>query len=665
MRDRGETLRAGLHLAVLWSFAIAKPLFDILADDPAFFVARDLSGADVAIFSVGLVVLPPLLLLGVERLADLLRGGLARPLHLMLIAVLASALAIQFVKEVAERPAALIILAALVLGSAFAVVYGRTEFAPSMLTVLSPAPLAFLALFLVASPVERIVLPDDPETAARSVGSDAPVVIVVFDELPLASLLDGRGRIDASRYPSFAELARRSTWYRNTTAVAAHTSRGLPAILAGDSELDAGVPVAGAYPENLFTVLSASHEMHVVEAATQLCPESICGERERDPFAERMTSLIGDLAVVEARRLLPPSLADELPAVNAGYVDFLGRAGVFADLANYGDLVEGIDGSPRTLHFFHLELPHAHWRFLPGGRHYPLLISNPDFESGATGILTTQWGAVGHLWQRHLLQLGFTDKLLGRLIGRLQQEGIWDRALVVAVADHGAAFEPGEPRRDPTDDNLEGIAPVPLFVKSPGQAREAVSDAPLCTNGVLHVIAVRLGVEPAPEPGSCPAEEVRVLASGVGVGVTERRQLRADLRALLRLQERLFGSHDGWRGVWRFGDVHGLVGRRVRDLAITATNGPSVRLETEDLPNGGGQVPSLLVAHLSEPLRRGDRVAIATGKRISAVGVTYELEGEMAIAAMLPPRAIARGTVRLFRIATASPPRLQELPVER
>ena len=49
-----------LNLAVLWCFAVAQPLFDLLKDNPEFFAARGSSGFDIVSFSVLLVVLPPL-----------------------------------------------------------------------------------------------------------------------------------------------------------------------------------------------------------------------------------------------------------------------------------------------------------------------------------------------------------------------------------------------------------------------------------------------------------------------------------------------------------------------------------------------------------------------------------------------------------------------------
>ena len=66
-----ELLWAYLGLAVLWTFAVAQPLFDLLKDNPEFFAARGSSGFDVISFSVLLVVLPPALLLAIELLVGL------------------------------------------------------------------------------------------------------------------------------------------------------------------------------------------------------------------------------------------------------------------------------------------------------------------------------------------------------------------------------------------------------------------------------------------------------------------------------------------------------------------------------------------------------------------------------------------------------------------
>jgi hypothetical protein len=665
MPARAEWIRRGLHLAVLWSFGVAKPLFDVIADDPTFLVARRDTAVDVLLFAVALVLIPPALLLALEVPAERLRFG--RGLHLILIGALATIIAIQAVKGAFDSPAVLVIAVAVAVGGAFAALYGRQQFVRSILTVLSPAPLLFLFIFLVLSPVSELVFPaDQAKASAERVSSRAPVVMVLFDELPLASLLDARGRIDASRYPNFARLARTSTWYRRATAVAGHTSTAAPAILAGNSSPGSDPPIASSYPHNLFTLLGGSYRMHVRETVTQLCPESLCGAPDRNPFGERIKSLYADLGVVEGRRVLPGALADDLPDVSNGYMDFLGQNSIFDDLLAYKRWVHGINAAPRTLHFFHLELPHAHWRFLPDGRSYPLLLSNPELEQGDLGKLVDQPDVVDHLWQRHLLQLGDADRLLGELIGRLKRIGIWNRALVVAMPDHGTSFEPGEPRREPTNGNLAGIAPIPVFVKAPGQRRGRVVKARFCSSDVLHLIAKTLGADPLPPRPECPANQVRVLgSSSYPGGTTTPARLQRDLDRLLARQQRLFGAGDGWRGVWSFADDRGLIGRRVDELARVTPPAPTATIDPSDraaAAPGARIVRSLVIAHPSGGLQLGDRVAIAAGGRVAAVGITYELHGELGIAAMIPPST--RGPLRLFQILPGRPAALREIPLE-
>src|SRR5215212_5299088 len=67
-RQRRALLLAWVHLAVLWAFAFAKPLFDVVADSPEFFVARGNTRGDILIFAIATVLVPPTLLVLVEAL---------------------------------------------------------------------------------------------------------------------------------------------------------------------------------------------------------------------------------------------------------------------------------------------------------------------------------------------------------------------------------------------------------------------------------------------------------------------------------------------------------------------------------------------------------------------------------------------------------------------
>src|SRR5215218_8745508 len=79
-----ELLLAWVHLAVLWAFAIAKPLFDVLADSPEFFVARGNTNGDIVLLAFGLVLVPPTVLVAME-LALFAVPRVRRPVHLVFV----------------------------------------------------------------------------------------------------------------------------------------------------------------------------------------------------------------------------------------------------------------------------------------------------------------------------------------------------------------------------------------------------------------------------------------------------------------------------------------------------------------------------------------------------------------------------------------------------
>ena len=132
-------------------------------------------------------------------------------------------------------------------------------------------------MFLLTPGIAGLLAAADEEPALDvAFGATPPVVIVIFDQLPLISLLDADGRIDPALYPHFAALASESTWFRNASAVAEYTSFALPAILTGNYPELGRLPVAADYPENLFTLLGGRYRLHVQEPLTELCPAALC-----------------------------------------------------------------------------------------------------------------------------------------------------------------------------------------------------------------------------------------------------------------------------------------------------------------------------------------------------------------------------------------------------
>ena len=90
-------------------------------------------------------------------------------------------------------------------------------------------PLLLGAWFLATDPVRGLVLDADAASgASATVGDPAPVLLVVMDEFPVASLLDDDDRIDPEQFPNLALLAQDATWYRNTTGVSPTTPEAVP-----------------------------------------------------------------------------------------------------------------------------------------------------------------------------------------------------------------------------------------------------------------------------------------------------------------------------------------------------------------------------------------------------------------------------------------------------
>ena len=109
--------------------------------------------------------------------------------------------------------------------------------------------------------------------------------------------------------------------------------------------------------------------------------------------------------------------------------------------------VDGLEPEAKpTLYMMHLLMPHYPWRYLPDGKQYGSSLGIDGLGSDGDTWTTDPW-VVDQGWQRHILQAGFTDKLLGQLMARLKATGIWNKALVIVTADHGVSFIPGQHRR--------------------------------------------------------------------------------------------------------------------------------------------------------------------------------------------------------------------------
>ena len=679
---------AACHIAVLCAFSIAQPVFDLLGRNPTFFVAHRAGAMDITLFALAVSLGPPLVLVPIIGAFVVLGRG-ARGALLVAVALLVGLVALPLLHRVGGMPTAAVLGGAVVIGGLTAVAHARFAALRSVLTVLTPAVAVFPLLFLLHSPVSRLVrAADETVVGATGVQRSPPIVFVVFDGLALTSLLDASGAVDEARYPAFARLAAISTWYRDTTTVAEMTHLAVPAILTGRyPRATRAVPSAVDHPRNLFTLLAGAYDMRVHETVTALCPDWLCGVAVREPALVKLRSMVSDAAVVYAHFLVPAGLRGRLPSIEGRWRDFgipvergdevfssMALGEVARDrVAAFERFLAGIGGGSRpTVHFVHTLLPHSPFVYLPSGRMYGAPQELPGFGMG-------RWGqnaaAIEVGEERYLLQLGFVDRLLGRLLDRLDETGLLDAALLAVTADHGCSFLPGEPHRGITQRNYHDVAAVPLFIKEPGQREARVLDQPLETIDVLPTVAATLGIDiPWPVDGHPALARNRGDARVVVRHNGKRWPVPADMavrdRAVARRIAR-FGAGTSWDVLFTRGPHAALIGASARTLASARAAPYTTRLWAGALREMrvDGPVPAYVSGTLRPTTGAGPDapiIAIAVNGTIAATVQTQRrLDGALGFQALVPETVIRPGVNRydVFVVDDPDPARPRLAPV--
>ncbi|MFG1659802.1 sulfatase-like hydrolase/transferase [Micromonospora chersina] len=483
-RWRGEAGRL-LEVVALVGLVVTQPLLDVLGRSPDFFLFHRASRADVLLL-VALIAIAPTVPFALLGALGLVAGRLARAaVHTLVVGLLLTALAVQVGRHVTPLRGVPLLLVAGVAGAFAAVAHRRWRAPGRVLRVAAVGPLVFVGLFLFASPASAVVLPKGHGGAAGVAGAGAhpPVVMIVLDELPLVSLLGPDGRIDATRYPHFAELAGGSTWYRNATGVSGWTPYALPAMLTGRYPAEPFAPHYSQYPDNLFTALGGLYDIKAEESITRLCPPSRCEqpvspERGLGVLVRESGKLLRQVTAPVDSRIDPEDSYREQTRAEAGLdaaepvpADPKFRWDTLDDNqpARFTAFLAGLRPAARpTLHFLHLLMPHSPWAYLPSGAHYAAPEDLPNDGAGWVDLARA----------RHLAQLGYTDRLIGETLRTLRATGLYDKALVLVTADHGVSFRQDWQGRglDAINHAADQVAWVPMFVKEPGQRTGRVDD---------------------------------------------------------------------------------------------------------------------------------------------------------------------------------------------
>lgn len=663
---REPTMRL-LELVGAWGIAIVQPTLSVLGSSVDVFIGG--SFAFPILYGLTLALGLPLLLWVTELVATRLSAGIGTWLHRTYLGVLIAVFALQMIAPVAGRAVTIAAGVAVLVG--VVVLLRRFGGLTRFFRYLAPAVVIFLALFLFASDVTPVIVGTAGNEAYDvPIAKPYPVVFITFDELATRSLLGSNGQIDGALFPSFAALAKETTWFRNNASVTPATSSSIPAMLTGNYPKPLTPPLSGNFPDSLFTYLGSSYELRVQESATQLCAPSLC--RRWDGGSASIPSALNTTSRIMTKRLFPPTEA-AAPKKGPALEDEAGdnKAVPFHDpIRLEGFTAELTPTEVARVDFAHFVLPHFPWEFTSSGRKYE--DDNGWLPRGLFAFAWTSDWAAEQARLRHLLQLQFVDAELGKMMAQMKASGLWDQAIVVVTADHGVSFQRGEPFRGVSAENTHEMLWAPLFVKGPGLTPGTVSQRPSSQLDILPTLADMLGTPlPWPADGTSLLKEAptdgsvrRVYSWGLDtLKPTKGSYAEFDGAASYRRLERPGASGSGPRDdlyLYRVGPHAALVGRSVDGLVAEPVAG-SVTVDgpgrTRSFDPADGTVEAAFSAHTSD-LGVGTDVAVVLNGTIVAVAPVENPDGkDPVIWALLPETRFQAGdnTIETYVVTGRGP----------
>lgn len=574
-------VRALIELVAAAGFAVTIPMLNLLAANAGIFVSRRASTLDILIVAIAALLVLPAVGWAVEVAAGLVLPTTRRWVHAGLIGLGIGMWALQFAKSAFDAGPTVMIITAVVVGLGAATLRLRSTTFAAFVLVLAIAP-AFVAIWFVAlSPAHRAVSSSSVSASGVRIANPHRVVLLTLDELPIGSLLDTTGRVDAELFPNLAALERTSTSYRNMTTVAPYSEQAIPAILTGQYPRAGALPVAADHPNSIFRLLSGTYRVNAHDDITALCSTGTCptrvyggGHRSRirGILDQGVTLWRGSVALHPTKSSYAPPIGIPDPAIQARkFVTSLTK------------------GDRPTLDYTYVQLPHQPFRYYSTFQfHRPLV------ETVFDGANFPAWNGEGDAAlarELHILQLQAADTFVGQVRARLEKIGAWDDAIVVVTSDHGITFRPDETARTASDTNAADILFPPLFIKRPGQTTGEIDDHPMRTIDIVPTIAEMLGAKipwkidglPASAPRRAdepirfyqwPTDDIQLPGSKVAEPGKYITFPRVPLQAAAVAVTASPAGGDPALRPFRIGPYGSLIGRPLTDLQVATTPAP-------------------------------------------------------------------------------------------
>lgn len=498
-----------LHALTLWAFAVAQPVYDISAQYPDLLIAHGVHPLDVIVLVLSISLGAPFFIASAVWLIGYIHKSIQKAAYLIFVCLMVAAFVLPILKKIEILSDTLMAVAALLVSIGFVVSYISSKTIQKIISYLSIAVVIFPLYFVGFSPVRQLVFAKDTpkDVVSKLTENPVPVVMIIYDELPLVSLMDEKHRIDPIYYPNFAKLSADAYWFRNFTVHAPATEYTIPAMVTGRYAIKADLPLtAEAYPETLFTLLgSRGYRVVPLGIVDKMCPEAY---RDKSlyhaPARDRVLGLVLDTSMVYLHIIAPHRLSARLPAVDSDWNNFVSIKRGGDDLGD--QFIESLSPSLKnSLYVLKLHDVHNPWQKLPSGKIYTRNKTMPgynrdrDHSGEKSGFGAKVWS--GNEWlvvqgyQRHLLCVQAADTLLGRMIDALKTHDLYDDALIIVTSDHGCAFRPKQRNRGNRVSVRTDTLPVPFIMKLPNQHEGIINDENVEAMDVLPTVADILDIE--------------------------------------------------------------------------------------------------------------------------------------------------------------------------
>jgi hypothetical protein len=626
-----------LHLA-LSAISIAQPFYSVTGKDLNFFVAWRMSGVEFTCLILLIYLAPPVITYSLVSIGSRLNRSLGRALsfavfwlYISLAFLIAAQQQAHDILPTLNDAVMLSIGAVLLIVSAGLawLLFAKAK-VREFLQFFSALTLVFPALMLLRGYDVGVIQFSQVPPAEKIKAENPPnVILIIYDELPVTTILDANGLIDRKKFPNFYQFAQGATWFANARSLSGHTESAVPSILAGRLRKDGTPATYKSYPNNIFYTLGPSYNVLDLQILTDLNPTKQPGD-EANPLSrdEKWGKIASDVAIIFAHTVAPPQLIRDIPRIDTQ----LNRFGEDVLNSSHGvrhhdKFVAALEHARQPfLAVYHNIYPHNRWSHYPSGRPYPdpkwgdyiSLIDRKD------ALLSSDVARIMHDYQGHLLQSMHADKLLGDLLTHLKRNGQYDHSIIAVVADHGVALWPGESPRYPSESRWLDVAAIPLIIKLPGQTQGGISLDWVLTRDIYPAILEYLG---APNPKDLQGQSLlATIRQSLPTEKVESTPYRDSPSVKRRIE--WFGTGTSMADLYGFGRFRGYLGHNVNEFDLTETPEIVAHLFRTD----GSRHGTRLSARIDGQIKGGAQnskaqdILVALGDRICGASRTSDLE---------------------------------------